>query len=365
MRLKTHASLKSINYLFYNMNFPLSNNPRGTVPLITTILSSALLAACGGGGSAGNNGVQTVVFPFSSVPIVTVAPPSLSNYSTEELVAYNRFNSARSLCGFGYLAANSNLQTAALNHLEYLVQNNVFSHYETQGSPGYTGLTPATRMTAAGYSVDATNNEVLANQTSSTSLGFGTTLSRRLLGAPYHLMGLMQGNRDIGVSVKTGGPIGSGADLTYTGAGNAVWLLADMASSPTRWLQAQNASTVLTYPCDGVTDTVYEITTETPSPVPSRDLAAQPIGQPIYVQAPYGAQLTITSASITGPAGSVALLPTMTAANDPNHELLGNEALIIPSNALSTDTTYSVTVNGSNGGAIFSKNFTFMTGSSN
>ena len=96
--------------------------------------------------------------------------------------------------------------------------------------------------------------------------------------------------------------------------------------------------------------------------MPSRNLAVNPIGQPVFVQLLAGNVLVITSVSVTGPAGAVALLPTMTASNDPNQELLANMAIIMPSAPLSPSSAYSVFITGTNNGVGFSRSFGFSTG---
>lgn len=128
-----------------------------------------------------------------------------------------------------------------------------------------------------------------------------------------------------------------------------------------RPVQLQNSNEVLTYPCQGVTDTDYEVRAESPNPVPARDLSLQPIGQPVLIQALRGRVLVISSVTFTGPLGSVALLPTMTSSNDPNSILASNQAMVMPSAPLSANSTYTVAASGTQGGVAFSKSFSFTT----
>ena len=345
--------------------------------LVLSATSVALaLTACGGGGGGapavdpnaggyatpGGSGIYATPSTPTTVAVVTVAPAAPVGYNAEQTAAYNTINTARNACGFGYLQQNTHLDTGSLNHVIYMVDNNAPGHYETAGLPGYTGVYPGDRMTAAGYTNLNGGGEVAAMQSGSSKVGFGALFTRGLLGAPYHLMGMMQGNREIGISVDTGGPIASGSELVYAGANPAVWIVEDMAASTTLEPQVQASSTVLTYPCQGVTGTVWETTTESPNPVPARNLAAYPIGQPVFVQVLAGHTLVISSATMTGPTGSVALLPTMTPANDPNSELQANQALIIPNAPLSPTTVYTVNITGTNSGTPFTTNFTFTTG---
>jgi hypothetical protein len=334
------------------------------------MLSGACLVACGGGGSGGGSTsstpsssvvVSSPAVVATSVDIVTNAPPSPSGYGVEELAAFNRFNGHRTQCGFGYLAPNAALDTSAANHLNWMVANNTVSHSEISGTTGYTGSTSQARMIAAGYASGTQYGEVLTGGTGIAKTGFGVKGARILLAAPYHLAGLMASHRDIGISLKSGGNLGSGADVTYAGSAAVTWLVADMAASSTNLHQLQNGSEVLTYPCQGITDTDYEVRAESPNPVPGRDLSTQPIGHPIFIQALKGRTLVISSVTMTGPSGTVPLLTTMTSANDPNSVLGSHQAVVMPSAPLAANTSYTVTITGTQSGFSFNKNFIFLT----
>jgi hypothetical protein len=303
----------------------------------------------------------TRVDPLSAAAgtLVLVAPPA-PTYTGEELAAYNAFNTARSTCGFGYLRQNTNLDTSSANHIGWMVNNNTASHSEVASTTGFTGVNPWDRMTAAGYNWSLVD-EVMASISIANKTGWGTNGARSLLAAPYHLKGLMWGELDIGISVKSGST--SGADINAPSAAAISWLVSDMGAPSNSAGQAQGATDVLTYPCQGVTGTAWQLQGESPNPIPGRDLSTSPIGQPIFVQAFHGNTLTITSASLTGPSGSVALLPTMTASNDPNAQVYSNQAVIMPNGPLSPNTTYTVSISGTNNTTAFSKTFTFTTGS--
>lgn len=327
------------------------------------------LTACGGGGSGNSTPSVPANSPVvsnpsvvpASVDIVTTAPPSPSSYGVEELAAFNRFNGHRAQCGFGYLAQNAALDTSAANHLNWMVVNNTVSHSEVSGTTGYTGSSSQARMIAAGYASGTQYGEVLTGGTGIVKTGFGVRGARILLAAPYHLAGLMASHRDIGISLKSGGNFASGADITYAGSSSVTWLIADMAASSTNLPQLQSSNEVLSYPCQGITDTDYEVRAESPNPAPGRDLSTQPIGHPILVQALKGRALVISSATVTGPTGTVPLLPTMTRANDPNFVLGSHQAMVIPSAPLSANTSYTVAVSGTQGSSSFSKSFVFVT----
>jgi uncharacterized protein YkwD len=343
------------------------NNFSRSLRSLSLIFTAALVTACGGGGGSSTPAATTpapvvATTVASTITAATVTP----NYTGEELAAYNNFSTARTTCGFGGLNQNTSLDTATVNHNAYMAMNYQFGHYETLGLTDYTGNQPYQRGVAAGYTSAWTSyGEVLTEASGTPKSGFGALGSRRLLAAPYHMTDIFAGFRDVGISVKSSGQTGSGADYIVSNVAWSpyVYLGADFGAQPSSPAQHQSSSDVLTYPCEGVTGTVYQLTAETPNPVPSRNLATNPIGQPIFVQVLAGQTLVISSVTVTGPSGSVGLLPTMTSANDPNTELAANQAFIMPSAPLAPSSTYTVAITGTNNGATFSKNFTFTTGS--
>lgn len=343
-------------------------NP-ATFVLCATILSASLLSGCGGGGGGGS--AVTTQAPTSTsftppsggaqtVPIVT-AVPTAPSYTGEELIAYNAFNTARTTCGFGYLQQNTHIDIAAYNHVKWMAVNNTIGHYEATGTPSFVGTSPADRLSAAGYSFTVLG-EVLTSLNRSNKSGYGALAAVSLLSAPYHMEGIFQGNREIGISLKSSGPIGSGQDIEAAGIGYMAWLVADMGATTTFLPQKQAASDVLTYPCQGVTGTAYQLQNESPNPVPGRNLLTNPIGQPILIQVVSGNALSITTVTVTGPSGAIALLPTMTGANDPNGVLSASQAIVMPNVPLQPSTSYSVVITGTNNGATFNKSFSYTTG---
>ncbi len=349
-----------------------SNFNKSNVAL-AVVLALAMLTACGGGGggaSTASNNQATVpsvptptVVASASVAIVNVAPAA-PTYADEELVAYNAFNTARSGCGFGYVQQSVTLDTAAYNHVYWEALNRTTGHYEVAATTGFTGVDPTARAIFAGYSNPVFVNEVLVRGGATLKAGYGLFGARGLLSAPYHMSAIFDGNREIGISVKTGGPVGSGSDIESSVIPNVVpSFLVDMGASSTLLPQQQSSTDVLTYPCQGVTGTAISLKGESPNPIPGRSLTTNPIGQPIFVQVKPGNALVISNVSVAGPAGYITLEPTMTSLNDPNGYLTANKAIVMPSSPLLPNTIYSVAMTGTNGGVTFTKIFAFTTGS--
>ena len=334
--------------------------------LLSILALTAFLAACGGGGGGGTGTAVTPapVDPF--VPSTITVATTLPTYpgGSEELAAFNTLNNARTTCGFGGLNQNTVLDQAALNHNFYMVTNNSFTHSEVSGLPGFTGANSYDRAVAAGYpAVTLTFSENLAGRSgTSNKSGYGVDGVRGLLSAPYHLRGLVGAHREVGLSLRSSGALGSGADYIVSGFQPSLWLSISAGSTTALPPQRQSSTDVLTYPCQGVTGTAFRLFGESPNPVTPRDLATNPIGQPILVQLLEGRLLVVTSATVTGPSGPVALLPTMTQTNDPNGRLSSNTAVIMPDLPLQPNTSYSVVINGTNNGVAFTRSFSFSTG---
>ena len=302
------------------------------------------LVACGGGGGGGsaptgtgadgggnNNGggSQTAI----------VASVSTPTYTGDILTAYNLLNTARGTCGVGLLAQSATLDKAALNHDNYLLANNTRGHTETSGLPGFTGVDPSARATAAGYGSPQVT-EVIGMVVP----GSASDVVNNLLGAPYHAMILFDGLRDVG--------IGSAATSSGTQTVVNLGIAAGM-------VQTQPTS-VVTYPCAGVSGLVAVNSNENPSPLPSVQNATW--GQPINVRG--AADLSIKSASITGPQGSLAIQAIYGTGQtaDPNgFYAKPGYGVIIPA-PMTPNTTYTATVNYVSSGAAGATTFTFTTG---
>jgi hypothetical protein len=315
---------------------------------------------------------------ISSVPAPTYTAAS------EELAAFNFLNAERARCGFGLLAQNAMLDVAANGHANYLVANNAVGYFQDNTKPAFTGNGPGDRATAAGYSwsviLDDFADKTGANANDLT--GRGVLALRSLLSAPYHAVDLIAPQLDVGIRVLSSDATGT----TGTFGPRAITQIATGIAQGA-FSQKPNSASVQTYPCEGTTGTAYKLTNEAPNPIPGRDLAADPVGQPIIVAVRPGQMIGITSAAMVKRAdgSAVALRPAIDYANDPNRMLTPMHAVIIPDAPLEPDTEYTVTIEGANTTSTFdginfvstgtnpaitansmgafSKTFTFKTGS--
>jgi uncharacterized protein YkwD len=357
------------------------------------LLLSALLAACGGGGSSDKNGggipqtfsatcadgstrtsstsqadAQSRCAPVDSsnsgaggfASVLKTAPPD-PGYVDAQKVVYDIFNKARGDCGFGYMTRNAKIDQAATAHANYGVVNNVFGHYEVAGKPGFTGVDPWARMTAAGYANYAPGSSEVGAVSPVVALGDEfravAIAAKELLSAPYHMAAVLgnYGHSNIGVGVQFAPPV-----QNQTSA--QVWAV---LGTPLGSLQQSLASgDVRTYPCEGTTGTAYQLLGEDPNPVPGRYLSTNPIGQPIFVMAARGHTLTIVNVSLTGPDGiPLAVLPTLNSALDKTGRFIEpHYAIIMPDKPMLPLTKYKVVINGKDNNTPFTRQFSFTTG---
>ena len=361
-------------------------NKMKTLPRPFFLLATALLTACGGGSSS-TGGTPTTYTALcsngttmtsttsqasaqamcpsaaASVPIVTSIPATTYAAGSQEKLAFDYLNNARSTCGFGLLAQDTLLDLSTRNHAGYMQANNITTHYEVQGNPGFTGYAPWDRATYVGYV--GTTSEVALGEPSSAAIptAFSVDSVRTLLAAPYHFRSMMEGWRDIGVAVNTSANQGN-------------YLVMNPGYKSTASKQQPAAGTVLTYPCQGTTDVETAMAGEQPWPIPGRTDA---IGQSVLVQVAEGSTLVIHSSSMTrvgGPgidAGTVANgsvlgntspLLKLDWSNDTNNRFTNryNVAMLMPDKVMYMGGVYRVQLTGTVDGVLFSKDFTFTTG---
>ena len=313
------------------------------------------VAGCGGGGDDDNASVVD-----ARVPALVASSHAAGS---EELAAFNLLNFERDRCGFGTLAQSAQLDAAASGHADYQSLNNLFTHVQDWELRGFTGEVPSDRVAAAGYTdAGAVADEIVRFVGATRKYGLGTRGLRDLLSAPYHLRGLMDGYRDVGVSVRSSADVGSSARLVY--------LQINAAYKAVAGPQPLAAAEVRTYPCEGTTGVNRQLRNESPNPIPGRDLAVNPLGAVVYVAVPAGRTLGITSASMTEvqTGRTVALRPPVTELTDPHAPCVEgcfepHQGYLAADAPLLANARYQVVLNGSSNGVAFSRVFTFVTGS--
>lgn len=341
-----------------------------TLNLSISVLALALLAACGGGeesgGTPSTSSSGTSASSSSSVSVVTNVPAPY--YASQEKIdVANRLNDDRARCGFGKLSQNSKLDVAAQGHADYLALNNANSHYQTAGNPGFTGVGPGDRLTAAGYSWNLDGEGIGTTyygayfsgkppsggipQYSITPVSATNNL-RILYSTVYHLRTVMAGNREVGVGVST-----VDNNTNPEGTVSIKRLVINTGTDTGSYQQAIATDSLVSFPCEGTTGINPYFGTELPDPFPTGpDRTMNPYGQPIYLMSGPGTTLRVNSARLTLQGGSDVPLTTLTKSNDPNQRLTDNEVFIVPTQALAENSTYQFTVAGTNSAKVTTQN---------
>lgn len=372
---------------------------------LTSALAGGLastMTACGGGGGGGSPAPAPAPTPApapasgasggSSTDAVAPAPSPgslapantgrirdaqgnivASNYAAGSIraSAFSEINAIRTGCGFPALTQNSQLDTAAQGHVDYLVPNNRAGHFQTPGEPGFTGARLEDRVVAAGYRLSLAVENELGGR------GTGAKQVRDFLSLPYH--GLGQVNPQV---VEYGiGVFGDESGMRFVTVSGA-----HQSGQPAVPVQAG----LLTYPCAGVGNARAGMTApENPTPrvANGAETLKAFLGTPILLWAPKGQQLVIQSGEIrrvtgagAGPdfAGGVLGEPLAVTLNDavdsdgpgpdaadPNlqNSRVGNvsSGYIAPLQVLANDSVYQVKFQALVGQQVVTREFRFKT----
>ena len=410
--------------------------------LISILFAALFVAGCGGGGGSdsGSNSEATPAQPSQDVPVSSTLPVAAEsdsseatdeltvdlpettqqvdissvqsqNYGQAALAGSNTLSLARQSCGLSGLTANDALSQIATQHalyIQHVFANSTpnFFNAHTEGSiagiesvtgknnPFFTGISFQDRLLKAAYpDLRYGVVENIVQTESFNSLGTvaspeyaAQAMAKSLLAAPYHLKSLVLPHlSQTGSGMVAYTPFGKEANT------NQGYVFVNTSSGSEGSVDNRIAATdgVLTYPCAGVTDTNTALYNESPSPVANtgRDLATDPIGQPVYIRIPAAETIKVSNVKFHDiKRNSDVPVTLIDSEQDPhpntNYALAPNEAFILPitddlnsciderlnrSNCgLHGNTAYEVSfdimVDGSD---MMTKQFTFTTGAVN
>ncbi|HEY8101769.1 MAG TPA: hypothetical protein VIF82_13550 [Burkholderiaceae bacterium] len=335
------------------------NNIKLVMIFVVITMSLSACGGSGGGGSGGTTGTTVTSTTTTTLPVSTIVTSvTAANYAAgDRLDSYNYLNSQRGQCGFGLLQQQAKVDQAAQAHTDYEWVNQIIvSHTEVSSNAGFTGVDVGARLTAATYPW-ISGDEVLNAMQTTYGTSFGQANVMGWFTSPFHGIGQLMSNRDIGV----------GADV-YTPSDPAFLpshiLTMDFGSTATRPPQLLGGADVVTYPCAGITGVLSKsYFAETPAPL-GRNLQSQPIGQPIYLKVRDGQTLTVTSATLNlvGNATPIALV-SLSRANDTTGLIPDNSwVVLMPNVPLAINSSYQFTANVTNNGVPSTVSFTFATG---
>jgi uncharacterized protein YkwD len=307
--------------------------------LSASALAAALvLAACGGSGDNGGNSTVSQVAATTATQ-EPGAPQATGNTAND---GFSWFNFRRQQVGLAVLQRNARIDAAAQGHSNYQQINNVITHVQTVGKPGFTGVLVNDRLVAAGYTLPA-DDYAFGEVISSTSSTSGFNAAEDLIAAIYHRFLIFEPMfKDAGSGAATV----SGGSTYFTTNFAAIGLNGGL-----------KAGTVVTYPFAGQQRVPQNFFSdnESPDPVPSRN----EVGYPISVHANIISTLVTTSFTVQPRGGSplpVQLLTNITDSHTPT-----SAAAIIPLSRLAGATTYDVNFAGKLDGVDISRSWSFTT----
>ncbi|MHB9116783.1 MAG: CAP domain-containing protein [Burkholderiales bacterium] len=260
-----------------------------------------------------------------------------ASLTDEEAAARNQINLRRGQVGLAALAWNGQLEQAARGHSNYLALNNITGHYQTAGTNGFTGADPGARITNAGY-IWRGYDEVIAFGPNS-----GVVAVENLMEAIYHRFGIFSPYVDeIGTGFVDTHP-------TYTYV-----MTADLATRNST-LPSPGAGWVGVYPYNGETGVPIDFYSdeESPDPVPN----ANRVGYPISIHLDQSQTLSVSSFTVSANGSA---LPAIQLTSADGHTPKSASA-IIPTQALTYGTTYTVNFSGTANGAALNKTWSFTT----
>jgi len=309
-----------------------------------------LLVACGGGGSdttastttpavtndtgnAGGSGGTTTTITDPSAPAVT------GNIATDGL---NWINYRRSQAGVAQLTRNSLIDTAALGHSNYQKANNVVTHVQTAGNPGFTGADLAARLAQAGYVFNTNASRAYGEIISATSNGSGVYMAEELITAIYHRFVMFE---------PMFKELGSGAATTTAGY---TYFTTDFAANNG---YGTGISGIVVWPYAGQTGVAADFfsNNESPDPVPDQD----EVGYPVSVHANINTTVTVQTFTIAPHGGSALTTRLLSHAGDT--ETPASAAAIVPLAPLKAATVYDVAFSGAVNGVAVTKSWSFTT----
>ena len=301
---------------------------------------AAALLACGGGGSGNSSGAVSSAAPVSTLPAGAGAPTLTGNIPTDGL---NWINYRRSLIGMPMLTHSTIIDKAAQAHSDYQKTNNVVTHDETAGKPGFTGASLLDRLTGAGYNFGSAGyayGEVIS-ATSNTS---GFYMAEELITAIYHRFVIFEPKfKEIGTGAAT-----TAAGYTY--------FTSDFAAA-NGYGPGVGRGVIVTWPVNmqtGVTPNFFS-DYESPDPV----AGVNEVGYPVSVHADITATLVVNSFSIRPRGGADLSVKLLKHATDTDTPV--SAAAIVPLTVLAGATTYDVTFSGTADGIDVSRSWSFTT----
>lgn len=316
--------------------------PLRPIPWLPALLAALLLSACGGGGGDGNgagndNAQQQVAETIVREPN---APQASGDAGTDGI---NWFNFRRQQAGLPALQRNGQIDNAAQGHSDYQKINNVISHVQTPGKPGFTGETLADRLKAAGYQFTGSSGFAYGEVIASTGNPSGSDAAEDLIAAIYHRFVIFEPRfKEIGsgAATATDGTVYFTTNFTANGLDAGIGI-GELVIYPV----ANQQRVARNFFSDN----------ESPDPVPDRN----EVGYPISVHANITSTVTVQSFTVRPRGGATLPAQLLVRASDP--QTPASVAAIVPLAPLAAATVYDVQFSGTVDRARVERSWSFTT----
>jgi hypothetical protein len=276
--------------------------------------------------------------------------------------AYFYLNQLRVRAGMTEFSPNRQLEQSAFNHANYLADNFLTGHYESDGTPGFTGVAPKDRTAFAGYRSLAVSENVSSGSPDSIDSIDG------LMSAIYHRLGFLDlANNEIGIGIGKVSLSDPSAHSVYvynmgnsglnalcegpafSGFGRYYYNVCEpnININATDFEDAQvmvqgNNPNIVLWPTDGDSDVPPAFFEESPDPLPDYSVSGYPIS--IQFNPLTFMDVDVTEFKLYRESDNTEVQPTrlLTESTDPNGKLSALEYALFPLARLDWETAYRV-----------------------
>lgn len=331
---------------------------------LASVILAASLAACGGGAdsgaatgsTSGGSSTTTTSTTPQAAAVATSVPTPTYNAQSVQMQMFNMVNTYRNTMGVGMLRQDTLLDVSAQAHADYLNTNGTtLGHQEDATKPGFTGVYPRDRATAANVPAGEWVGELISGTNSADSC------VNSLLDTVYHLQAMTANQETMGLGFNMYCVFEMGTITGETSPPN-------LNSIPVGGGQQMAANAIAYAPLSGEVVGRYMVT-ETPEPQPD---IANP-GHPLMVRVRADSLTDVLSVQAftlvdnTGAAvpGRILVSPNAQTASVgtvvTDSGINPGVAFFLPTQPLGSNMTYTATFSGARNGTPISTSWSFKT----
>ncbi len=297
------------------------------------VVCAMLLSACGGHEHPADLDAAQLTAAEAGAPTAT------GDVAADGIVWINY---RRAQAGLSALRRDPQLDLAASRHSNYQQLNDVITHDEASGKPGFIAATASDRLRAADFPLLATafaDGEVIA----ATGMPDGFASVEGLLGAIYHRYVVLEPMFNA-----------AGAGAAHRNGGY-FWLTMNLVGIKGSGGLAKGNIVVWPLPSQTNVRTNFFSDQETPDPVPQAD----EVGYPVSVHANLNAVLRVDRFTLTDPDGQSIAVRRLDASSD--RDTPPSASAIIPLQPLRSGVSYSASFAGRVDDQPVDRRWTFTT----